>query len=89
MSANMRSDAWHLHSVNIIVPADHVVESVLPVHCHQRIAIIIAEKDLIYPSITISSLGLCGFDDAPHTASFLKLMIDIYYSVHKFNILKY
>ena len=41
----MRNDVWHLHPVNIVVPSDHVVELMLPVHCHQQIPIIIVEKE--------------------------------------------
>lgn len=45
MPANMRSDVRHLHPVNIIVPSDHVVELVLPVHRHQQVPDIIVEKE--------------------------------------------
>lgn len=41
----MRSDVWHLHPVNIVVSSDHVVEPVLPVHRHQRVSVIIVEKE--------------------------------------------
>ena len=37
----MRRDVWHLYSVNIVIPANHTIESMLPVHCHQGIAVII------------------------------------------------
>ena len=40
----MRSDVWHLHPINIVVPANHTIEPVLPVHCHKWIAVIIVEK---------------------------------------------
>ena len=29
MAANVRSDVWNLHSVNLVVPIQHVVEAVL------------------------------------------------------------
>lgn len=45
MSAYMWSDVRHLHPVDIIVPTYHVIESVLPVHCHQRHIIFIVEKE--------------------------------------------
>lgn len=45
VSAHMRRDVRHLHPVDVIVPADHVIESVLPVHCHQRHIIFIVEKE--------------------------------------------
>ena len=35
VSAYMRCDVWHLNSVNIIISTDHMIESVLPVHCHK------------------------------------------------------
>lgn len=41
----MRCNVWHLHSsVNIVVPTNHSVEPMLPMHCHQWIAVIIVEK---------------------------------------------
>jgi len=49
----MRSDVWYLHSVNIIISADHSIEPMLPVHCHKWIAVIIVEKK---SSITINYL---------------------------------
>ena len=45
MSAHIRHNVWHLHLVDVIVPADHVVESVLPVHCHKWHSIIIVKKE--------------------------------------------
>lgn len=41
----MRSYIRHLHPVNIVLPSDHVVEPVLPGHCHQRVPVIIVEKE--------------------------------------------
>ena len=35
VSAYMRRNVWHLHPVNVIVSANHMIESVLPVHCHK------------------------------------------------------
>ena len=32
VSAYMRRNVWHLHPVDVIVSADHMVEAVLPVH---------------------------------------------------------
>ena len=43
VSAYMKRDVWHLHPVNIIVSADHVIESMLPMHCHKWHSIIIIE----------------------------------------------
>lgn len=40
----MRCNVWHLHPVDIIVSAYHVVESVLPVHCHKWHSIIIVKQ---------------------------------------------
>ena len=53
MSAYMRCDIRHLHPVDVIIPAYHVIESVLPVHCHQRHIIFIVEKK---PAISINHL---------------------------------
>ncbi len=44
MTAHMWSDVRYLHSINIVVSANHPIESMLPVHCHKWIAIIIVEK---------------------------------------------
>ena len=43
VSAHMWSDVCHLHPVNIVVPANHVIESVLPVYCHKWHIIFIVE----------------------------------------------
>ncbi len=37
MAADMGSDIRHLHPVDIIVPFDHVVEAVFPMHRHFRV----------------------------------------------------
>ena len=38
---SMGCNVWHLHPVNVIVSANHMIESVLPVHCHKWHSIII------------------------------------------------
>lgn len=43
VSAYMRRDVWHLHSVNVIVSADHMIETMLSVHCHKWHSIIIVK----------------------------------------------
>lgn len=53
VSAYMRSDVWHLYPVDIIIPAYHVIESMLPMHCHQKHIIFIVEKE---SSIAINHL---------------------------------
>ena len=45
MSAYMRRDVWHLHPIDIIVSPNHMIESVLPVHCHKWHSIVIVEKE--------------------------------------------
>ena len=40
----MRRDVWHLHSVNVVVPPNHTIEPMLPMHCHKWIAVIIIKK---------------------------------------------
>ena len=44
MTTHTRRDIRHLHSVNIIISSDHTIKSMLPVHYHKRIAVIIIEK---------------------------------------------
>ena len=41
--AYMRRNVWLLHPVNVIVFANHMIESVLPVHCHKWHSIIIVK----------------------------------------------
>lgn len=45
MSAYMRRDIRHLHPVNIIVSANHMIESMLPMHCHKRHSLLIQKKE--------------------------------------------
>jgi len=40
----MRSDCRKTFPVNLIIPVQHVLESVLPVHCDKRHAIAVKEK---------------------------------------------
>lgn len=37
VSAYMRCDIRHLHPINVIVSADHVVESMLPMNCYPNV----------------------------------------------------
>ena len=41
----MGRDVRHLHPVDIVVPLDHMVETVFPVHRHQRVAVLIHKKE--------------------------------------------
>ena len=41
----MWRDILHLHPVDIIVSADHMIESVLPMHCHKWHSIIIIKQE--------------------------------------------
>ena len=52
----MWRDIRHLHSVNVIVSTDHMIESVLPVHCHKWHSIIIVKQES-----AISIYGLLHF----------------------------
>ena len=52
----MRCNVWHLHPVNIIVSADHMIKAVLPVHCHKWHSIIIVKQES-----AISIYGLLHF----------------------------
>lgn len=45
MAANVWSDVWNLHSVNLVVPIHHVVEAVFPVHGYQWEACFIYKKE--------------------------------------------
>ena len=56
VSAYMRCDVWHLHPVDVIVSADHMIESVLPMHCHKWHSIIIVKQ-----KSAISVYGLLHF----------------------------
>ena len=40
----MRRDIWQLHPVDVIVSADHMIETMLPVHCHKWHSIIIVKQ---------------------------------------------
>ena len=53
VSAYMRCDVWHLHPVDIIVSANHMIEAVLPVHCHKWHSIIIVKQE--------SAISVYGF----------------------------
>lgn len=72
MSAHMRRDVWHLHPIDIIVSADHVVESVLPVHCYKWHSIIIVEKES-----TIAINGFFHFRSIPVLDDCLKHLCHI------------
>ena len=52
----MRRNVWHLHPVDVIVSANHMIESVLPVHCHKWHSIIIVKQEY-----AISIYGLLHF----------------------------
>ena len=41
----MRCNVWHLHPVDVIVSADHMIETMLPVHCHKWHSIIIVKQE--------------------------------------------
>ena len=49
----MRCNIWHLYSVNVIVSADHMIETMLPVHCHKWHSIIIVKQE--------SAISIYGF----------------------------
>ena len=49
MAADVGRDIRHLHPVDIVVPLDHVVEAVFPMHRHQRIAVLIRKKESAVP----------------------------------------
>lgn len=39
----MRRDIGHLHPVNVIVSANHMIETMLPMHCNKWHSIIIVK----------------------------------------------
>ena len=43
VAANVRSYVRDLQLVDLVVPLYHVIESVFPVHCHKRIAVLVGE----------------------------------------------
>ena len=67
MSAYMRRDIWHLHPVDVIVSADHMIETMLPVHCHKWHSIIIVKQEsaisiyelLLFQCISVLNDRLC------------------------------
>ena len=66
VSAHMRCNVRYLHPVDIIVPAYHMIEAMLPMHGHKRHAILIIEEE---SAITIDNLLLSRwfsvFNDYP------------------------
>ena len=111
----MRCDIWHLHSINVIVSADHMIKSVLPVHCHKGHSIVIVKQESTvaingffhFESISVladclkhlchilcdwqyscSGIRLCGFYDISHIRCSLQLVVNIYSSVLKINVLQ-
>lgn len=42
-------DVRHLHLVNLIISLDHMVETMFPMHHHQRIAVLIHKKEYAVP----------------------------------------
>ena len=115
MSAYMRCNVWHLHPVDIIVSADHMIETMLPVHCHKWHSIIIVKQEstisiygfLHFRCISVlnnclkhlchifcnrqyscSGIRLCGFYDVSHIRCSLQLVVNIYSSVLKINVLQ-
>ena len=53
MPACMRRNVWHLHLVDVIVSANHMVESVLPMHRNKWHSIIIVKQE--------SAISIYGF----------------------------
>ncbi len=66
VAAGMGRDVRHLHPVDIVVPLDHMVETVFPVHCHQRVAVLIHKKESAVPiNHLFKSRRLPVLNDAP------------------------
>ena len=59
MSAYMRRDIWQLHPVDVIVSADHMIETMLPVHCYKWHSIIIVKQESTIHSLLLSYLVKC------------------------------
>ena len=72
VSAYMRRDVWHLHPINVIVSADHVVESVLPVHCYKGHSIVIVKQES-----TVAINGFFHFGSIPVLDDCLKHLCHI------------
>lgn len=45
MTADMGSDIRQLYSANIVVPLDHMVKAVFPMHRHSRVTVFVCEKE--------------------------------------------
>ena len=58
VAAYMRSDVWNLHLINLVVPANHTVKSVFPMHSHQRHTVFIEEKESAVPRYHLFNLIL-------------------------------
>lgn len=68
MTADMGRDVRHLHPVNLIVPLDHMVKTVFPMHRHQRVAVLIHKKEsAISVNHLFKSRRLPVLNDAPKT----------------------
>ena len=72
MSANMRGNIGHLNLIDFIVPADHMIESVFPMHGYKWHSILIQKKEsrvtvhhffnlIIWPILNNCSKHLCHF----------------------------
>ena len=44
MTAYMGCDIWHLYLINLVIPANHTVKSVFPMHGNQRHSFLIQKK---------------------------------------------
>ena len=61
VAADVRRYAWHLQAVNLVVPLNHIVESVFPVHCDQRHSIFVVVQKSRVPIYYMKSGLRCPF----------------------------
>lgn len=58
MTTGIGHDIRYLHSINLIVISlDHMFKTVLLIHRHQRITVLIHKRNSLYSSIIFSNLG--------------------------------
>ena len=61
VAADVRGNVRQLKAVNIVIPLNHIVEPVFPVHCHQRHSIFVVVQKSRVPIYYMKSGLRCPF----------------------------
>ena len=61
VAADMRSNVWQLKAVNVVVPLNHIIEPVFPVHCNQWHSIFVVVQKSRVPIYYMKSGLRCPF----------------------------